>query len=177
MINLFLLLTGIVLGAILTITLIWIHAKIELDRKITKVNSIYTDIYNNLKLGKISCIRELNSLIQIDTISDEFGDITLGLFKETNLIAIFIGNECQLTSEHLTDNFKSLISIEIRKITVSNSAIINNPLYQAFIEVPKNKKDKEIDESLSLDLILDKINLVGYDKLTEVEKNFLKNYG
>jgi hypothetical protein len=62
--------------------------------------------------------------------------------------------------------------ITLEQIT-KNSKIENQDLFETF----KEKLDEWIGENLDLDTILDIINEFGIEKLRDIDRKFLKNYG
>ena len=58
-----------------------------------------------------------------------------------------------------------------------NSSIKSIFKTKSKIYIDRNEPETSFDRAQHLDMILDKIGKVGYEKLTAKEKTFLKKYG
>jgi hypothetical protein len=173
---------GIFVGILLTtlsVYLISLFNKIKLKRIQTKV---FSQVLENLDSDETNFNNRVNHVIQIDTIIPLEGEIQVMLFIDKKDISIFKGAECIYTSEIVNQDLLDKINA---KVWSRFSLMINDVVYlqnniidrQTYMRLSSNNqpKKKVKKDNLTLDEVLDKINIVGYDNLTEKEKEFLKN--
>jgi hypothetical protein len=138
--------------------------------------------------------------VQIDTKIKSEGKINMVFFIDKNDISIFKDGNCVYTNQNIDqDIINSITSMIWSRFSDRISDVVqlyNNVMdrksfmklvSQAKTEVQVFNLDEngnivdpinhfQKDEPLTLDGILDRINQVGYDGLTQTEKDFLKNH-
>lgn len=177
------------------------YLKVQKIRK--KNNEVFKQVLTNLQNGKGKFIHRINNTVQIDTKIKSEGKITMIFFIDKNEISIFKENVCVYTHQNVDEDIiNSIISMIWSRFSERISDVIqlyNNvmdrktftklisPVNPAKTEVQIFNIDEngniidQIDSEpkqnpLSLDDILDRINQVGYDGLSQIEKDFLKNH-
>ncbi len=187
-------LLGIYSGALILSYII--KYKISEDTKKVKkdTNLVYSNLINSISDGNSKFIFRINNQIRIDTYLPNIGNVNVYFHINKKDVSIF-QNENTLYISNLVDlsllnklNFitKTKFSLEINDtidifgIIYSRNYFINtfniNPsLFKKFENVEVEKVEK-VEEYLDIDSILDKINLVGYNKLSNKEKDFLNKY-
>lgn len=156
----------------------------------------FSDVLDNLKNNKTTFKTRVNNTVYIETNISDHGLVNLVLLMDRNDIALFKENKCIYVSNTLD---KSIISDIINQCTNLYADNINNivPFFgtiyykpdfdkalksqtQSNLKLKNESSDiqkiiKNNQKKLSLDDILDKIGEQGIDKLTEEERQFLKN--
>lgn len=183
-----LLLIGFVTGVLLTCgTLLQLSKRDE--RKLRKKHSdVFKNILNQLTSNNVDFTSRINNTVQLNTKINVDGDIQIMYFLDRQDISVFRDGDCLYTSTLIE---KELIEKILKTIWSKFSAQIND-----VVQLMNNTFDKRtfmvisgmsvntgiIDQgdfntevTYTLDDILDKINEVGYNNLTEAEKEFLKN--
>lgn len=145
-------------------------------------NKVYKTILANLNNKLVNFNSRINNTVEMSTSIPFEGDITLMYFFDKKEVAIFRGKDCLYTSIYCD---KKILEDIVRSIWVNfsnqiNSGVVINgnfldagTIYKNVnaINGPKIKKKK----IFKIDDILDKINEVGYENLSNEEKEFLKN--
>ncbi len=174
------------------------YLKVQKIRK--KNNEVFKQVLTNLQNGKGKFMNRINNTVQIDTKIKSEGKITMLFFIDKNEISIFKENVCVYTQQNVDEDIiNSIISMIWSRFSERISDVIqlyNNVMdrktftklvSQAKTEVQVFNLDEngniidQIDTEqkttpLTLDDILDRINQVGYDGLSQIEKDFLKNH-
>lgn len=183
---------GLVLGVNLTLRYIsFKFSKNEADLK-TKHEGIYQKVLNSILNGSAKFISRINNAVQIGTNIPEHGDVSVIYFLDRKEVAIFKGQDCLYTtsmvkSETVDSISRAVWSKYANKINDTISILGHVYDKKSFTKMYGNVFDPTIldqnineptpteEQPLELDDILDKINKVGYDNLSDVEKQFLKN--
>jgi hypothetical protein len=180
----FYILFGISLGILFTVLSVYsisFYNKMKLKKNQTK---IFSQVLKNLDSDETNFNNRVNHVIQIDTIIPIEGDVQVLLFLDKKDISIFKGTECIYTSEvidkDLLDKINTKIwdrfSLMINDVVYLQNNIIDRQTYMRLTSNEQLETKKKVKKNiLTLDGVLDKINIVGYDNLTEQEKEFLKN--
>jgi len=187
MINLGFLLIGIVIGFAINIGLIYFLNKFK-EQKVKKQNqSVYQEILDKVNSNDISFGSRINNTVQILTSIKSEGDVQIMYFLDKKEIAIFRENDCLYTSafiksetlDGISRGIWSKFSNQINDVVSLSNNIFDKRTFVIITGLSNQNvetfDDSEFTESHNLDDILDKINKVGYDNLTESEKEFLKN--
>jgi len=185
MINMFFI--GIIVGIIITLSLMFLSLKIK-DKKLKiKNQSVYQEILDKLNSNDITFSSRINNTVQLNTNIKSEGDVQIMYFLDKKEIAIFKGNDCLYTSILIENDIIDKISIAIWSRfsnQINDIVILSNNAFdkKTFIILSGlNHNDLNTGEIIdeysqyNLDDILDKINKVGYNNLTDAEKDFLKN--
>ena len=174
---------GIFLGVLFTVLSVYIISffnKMKLKKSQTK---IFSQVLKNLDSDETNFNNRVNHVIQIDTTIPVEGEVQVLLFLDKKDISIFKGAECIYTSEvidrDLLDKISTKIcdrfSLMINDVVYLQNNIIDRQTYMRLTSNEKFETKKKVKKILTLDGVLDKINIVGYDNLTDLEKEFLKN--
>lgn len=182
-INFYFLLSGFFLGILITLLSFYLVSLLK-KIKFTRIqNKIFTQILDSLDSEQSNFNNRVNQVIQIDTVIPTEGNIQIMVFLDKKDISVFKGTQCVYTSEVIDSDLIDKINA---KIWSRFSLLINDVIYlqnniidrQTYIRLSSNNQPKKkVKKDLTLDEVLDKINIIGYDNLTDKEKEFLKNCG
>ena len=183
--NLVFLIIGIVLGCGATFTTLLLLAKRN-DNKIKKKNiKIYEEVLTNLTSNEVSFNSRVNNTVQLNTLIESEGEIQIMYFLDKQDISVFQDGDCLYTSsligkeilEKILKTIWSKFSIQINDVVQLHSNTFDRRTFMIITGTHNNNQhNQEIEEiDYNLDDILDKINEVGYNNLTDSEKQFLKN--
>ena len=164
-----------------------IHISLYKKRKSeSKTNKIFTEILSNLKTGIFQFTSRLDTKIDFNTTLLEHGNVVFIWFVDKKQIAIFKGPDCLCTDINCNKKIKKEIIDYIQiKFKEEINDVVTIPAFGTVIDrrnfeilklcfkSPQNEITNQIPP-LSIDYILDRINEVGYDKLTDEEKDFLQ---
>jgi len=191
---------GVLIGIMFSVAGAYIISYIKAQKIRQKNNLVFKQILTNLQNGKGKFISRINNTVQIDTKIKSEGKINMVFFIDKNDISIFKDGNCVYTNQNIDqDIINSITSMIWSRFSDRISDVVqlyNNVMdrksfmklvSQAKTEVQVFNLDEngnivdpinhfQKDEPLTLDGILDRINQVGYDGLTETEKDFLKNH-
>jgi len=180
MLNIFLL--GILSGGIITLLVIFFSLKIKNKKLLIKNRSVYQEVLDRINSNDITFGSRLNTNIKSE------GDVQIMYFLDKKEIAIFKGNDCLYTSILIENDIIDKISIGIwGKFSnqINDIVFLSNNAFDKKTFIILSGLNQNIDlntgeiideySQYNLDDILDKINRVGYNNLTDGEKNFLKN--
>lgn len=183
------------IGSGLLFILFYLKYKISNDMKVIQdnTNKVYTNLLINIKKGESKFGFRINNHVRIDTYLKDVGNVNIYFYTNKNNVVILQNESILYTSNSVDEKvinellflLKTKFSIEIAD-TVNFLGIIYSKKYftETFnINIPLSINDKtkyedstEVHSSYNIDEILDKINIIGYDKLTVQEKEFLKKY-
>lgn len=191
---------GVLIGTMFSLAGAYIISYIKAQKIRQKNNLVFKQILTNLQNGKGKFISRVNQTVQIDTKIKSEGKINMVFFIDKNDLSIFKDGNCVYTTQNVDqDIINSITSIIWSRFSERISDVVqlyNNIMdrktfmklvSQAKTEVQVFNLDEngniidpinhfQKDETLTLDGILDRINQVGYDGLTQIEKDFLKNH-
>jgi hypothetical protein len=191
---------GLAIGVMFSVAGVYIISYIKAQKIRQKNNLVFKQILTNLQNGKGKFISRINSTVQIDTKIKSEGKINMVFFIDKNEISIFKDGNCIYTSQNIDiDIINSIISMIWSRFSDRISDVVqlyNNIMdRKSFMKLVSQAKteiqvinldengniidtidDFKSTEPLTLDGILDRINQVGYDNLTQIEKDFLKNH-
>jgi hypothetical protein len=179
------LITGIIIGMFLSIFIFYCFNKIVVLRLKSRNRSIYQEILDNVISNNVTFESRINNNILFNTNIKSDGDVQIMYFIDKKDIAIFKNNNCLYTSVHIDNNILDKISKNIwNKFSnqINDTVFLSNTIFdrKTFLIICGltqniNQNNEIIEINYNLDDILDKINKVGYNNLTDDEKNFLKN--
>ena len=191
---------GVLIGIMFSVAGAYIISYIKARKIRQKNNLVFKQILTNLQNGKGKFISRVNQTVQIDTKIKSEGKITMLFFIDKNDLSIFKDGNCVYTTQNVDEDILNSItsmiwsrfSERISDVVQLYNNIMDRKTFmklisQAKAEVQVFNLDEngnivepinhfQKDEPLTLDGILDRINQVGYDGLTETEKDFLKNH-
>jgi hypothetical protein len=175
---------GVFLGVLFTVLSVYLISffdKMKLKKNKTK---IFSQVLENLDSDETNFNNRVNHVIQINTIIPIEGEVQVLLFLDKKDISIFKGTECIYTSEvidkDLLDKISTKIwdrfSLMINDVVYLQNNIIDRQTYMRLVSNEQSQTKRKVKKNiLTLDGVVDKINSVGYDNLTDLEKEFLKN--
>ncbi len=184
MMSIIFLLIGVVAGVLLTFsTLVYLSKRDEKKLK-KKYSDTFTNVLNQLTSNNVEFNSRINNTVQLNTKIDVEGDIQIMYFLDRQDISIFRDGDCIYTSnliekeliEKILKTIWSKFSIQINDVVQLMSNTFDKRTFMV-ISGLSNPTQETMAEDIqyNLDDILDKINEVGYNNLTESEKQFLKN--
>jgi hypothetical protein len=170
-----------------------LYLKYKIKKENKKVNIVYSNLTKNILEKNPKFIFRINNYLRVDTYIENIGNVNIYFFTNKNDINIFQNEEVIYTSNNvdkkIIDNLnfilKTKFSLEINDtlnvfgIIYSRKYFIDN--FNVDKSFFKNADSSELnkntnEDTFDIDSILDKINLVGFEKLTNKEKEFLNNY-
>jgi len=191
---------GLFMGTMFSIVGVYIMSYIKAQKIRQKNNLVFRQILTNLQNGKGKFISRVNNTVQIDTKIKSEGKINMVFFIDKNEISIFRDGNCLYTSQtidsdiinSLTSMIWSRFSDRISDVVQLYNNVMDRKTFTKLVSQAKTEvqiinldengniidpiDDFKSTEPLTLDGILDRINQVGYDGLTQIEKDFLKNH-
>jgi hypothetical protein len=191
---------GVSMGIMFSLVGVYVMSYIKAQKIRQKNNLVFKQILTNLQNGKGKFISRINNTVQIDTKIKSEGKINMVYFIDKNDISIFREGNCIYTSQNIdTDIINSITSMiwsrfsdRISDVVQLYNNIMDRKSFTKLVSQAKTEiqvinldengniidtiDDFKSTEPLTLDGILDRINQVGYDNLTQIEKDFLKNH-
>ena len=157
--------------------------------KLKDINKQYIELLKNMNEGRCTFSNRADQTVFLETQLQDWGSVNIIYFMDKEIICIFKEDNCLYTSQILNRKLRTQISTKIEEVfgdqikdTVnllgfpfSKSNIINK--LEELKTTQEYDAEKVVeDEKLDIDQILDKINDLGYEKLSNGEKEFLKNF-
>ena len=182
---------GVLIGTMFSVAGAYIISYIKAKKIRQKNNLVFKQILTNLQNGKGKFISRVNQTVQIDTKIKSEGKINMVFFIDKNDLSIFKDGNCVYTTQNvdqdiinsITSMIWSRFSERISDVVQLYNNIMDRKTFMKLVSQAKTEiqvinliNHFQKDETLTLDGILDKINQVGYDGLTQIEKDFLKNH-
>jgi hypothetical protein len=180
---------GTIFGYILFSLLTIYNLKKEKRKVIDDNTSFFNDVYKYL-ITNGSFISRVNNSVEI-LVNISGTPHTIVYILDRSEIAVFIGKECIKISSGDNVNRdiieKIIFEINLRwsrpinSIVNINGSLIDSGTYKRitsnfnFDTDPIDHSNPTSEESLNLDDILDKIGAIGYENLSDKEKEFLNN--
>lgn len=168
---------------------------------IRDINNQFKEVLNNILSSNSIFKNRVNNTVYINTKLKDYDDVNVIYLMDRKDIAIFKDGKCIYTSEMVEkDTIKSITTaidkkfedkindvVEVlgfvfsredfeRTFKIKVEDLTNPEKMKMMDESDIDKIVRENDSKFSIDDILDKINKVGIDNLTEDEKKFLQNY-
>lgn len=167
-----------------------------------EINSIFKNVLDNITNGKTVFHNRMNNNVTIKTKLDTMGDISIIYLMDRQDIAIFKEDKCIYTSDLVDGKLVESIIInicvffknEMKDIVNLMGIIYYRPDFEKRFNIKiddikkglygegiaelsdVNKIIKDNESKFNIDSILDKINTVGIEGLTDDERKFLDNY-
>lgn len=181
------------------------HFKISSMKKekalIDDIKNQFLQLLNNIKSKKSKFKSRVNQTVYISSTLTDYGNIELVYLMNKEDVAIFKDNKCIYTSvgldsevkKNLISTINSVYNNDINNVVEVMGFVFSiNEFERTFnvsvkdlqkqqkniVDMQKSDVDKIVENNskkLTLDDILDKISKVGFDNLTDDEKNFLNN--
>jgi hypothetical protein len=179
------LLIGLILGIGLTFGFLFFSAKRN-EKKIRNKNiNIYQEVLSKLTDNEVYFNSRVNNTVQLNLKIESEGEVQVMYFLDRQDISIFQDGDCIYTSsligkdilEKILKAIWSKFSFQINDVVQLNSNTFDRRTFMLITSANNTNYGNIDDEEIeyNLDDILDKINEVGYNNLTESEKQFLKN--
>ena len=181
---------GFIIGVNLTLRYIsFKSAKSDLEIK-SMHEKVYKSVLDKISTSTAKFVSRVNNSVQFNTNIPSDGDVSIIYFIDRKEVAIFREQTCLYTSSLVSSETLDGISVAVwnkysNMINDTVSLLGNVYDKQSFVRLYGNLGGFEINlealtdmsdtPNLNLDDILDKINKVGYDNLSDIEKEFLKN--
>lgn len=169
--------TGFVVGSLSVLILLVFLERLNL----MNLNYTYTEVFNRIKDGKSTFISRINNVVNIELSLKKEGKVNVMYWLDNNEISIFKNDKCLYVSSRVNNKLVSKISNTILKLYHNK---INNTVDKKTLAKMSKKTNiddlfgtSKVEYEPSLDDLLDRINLVGYDNLSDSEKEILKKYG
>ena len=168
---------------------------------IRDINNQFKEVLSNILSSNSIFKNRVNNTVYINTKLKDYDDVNVIYLMDRKDIAIFKDGKCIYTSEMVEkDTIKSITTaidkkfedkindvVEVlgfvfsredfeRTFKIKVEDLTNPEKMKMMDESDIDKIVRENDSKFSIDDILDKINKVGIDNLTEDEKKFLQNY-
>jgi len=172
------------------------------DIKILKeTKEKFNDLLKKLSKSRVTFLSRVNQTVILETDLNIIGSVNIVYLMDKEMVCIFKDNKCIYTSDLLEKDFNDNLMnkihekfgseindvVDILGVTISRVEL-DSKLKEFEDKYPKidmtkfNKKEisdieeiiEENEKRLDIDIILDKINKVGMDKLTKEELIFLK---
>lgn len=174
---------------------------VKRNNLIKDINNQFKEVLNNILSNNSIFKNRINNDVYINTKLKDYDDVNVIYLMDRKDIAIFKDGKCIYTSEMAEkDTIKSITTaidkkfedkindvVEVlgfvfsredfeRTFKIKIEDLTNPEKMKMMDESDIDKIVRENDSKFNIDNILDKINKVGIDNLTEDEKKFLKNY-
>ncbi len=153
---------------------------------IDKKKKVYKEILSNLDSGLVSFVYRINSMVSLKT-KTSLGDISIIFYLDKKDIYLFEGDKALYTSvdlptkmiDDISSKIFSKFSFKINDVVIFNKSVYDKNTFYSMSnveEIPDNTGKVEEDKpNYNLNDILDKINEIGYEKLSKSEKDFLNS--
>ena len=178
-------LLGVCVGSAISILITEITVKRKLDQISREINSYFTKVLDAMSSGRFVSRLNDNSLFKIRMDGEEYD---LYYLMDKDQIAIFKDKDCVKISDDRVDIkiINSIIDVinsrwrsQIDDTVIIRGSIIDRTTYDRLTNNFNEDENKfnisRNESSLDLDDILDRINTIGFDNLTDSEKEFLKS--
>ena len=196
--------SGVLVGYLFKLWSDKLTDKVNNLREIKDKNDQYEKVYQNIINKKSRFKTRVNNTVYIGTKLPDYGRVTIVYFLDKNDIAIFKDDKCIITSDSVSKDIVNNIIKEINyrhgyridDIVEVLGLIFYRPDFEKsfnvnFQEIKERamRMGKEMNDlsdidkiykknkvMFDIDEILDKINKVGIENLTNEEKEFLNNF-
>lgn len=194
---------GTVFGILISALGFILLDKIKIYNLKSEYKSVFTEVYQSIGTKSMRFLNRVNQNAIFKVRTKSFGIFDMIVFLDKNQISLFknqkmiytsaLDNKLVLVSTELIDKIIGDIDIEYPQMhdlvavsgsmidrktfdtMISNTRIDSQNQNVNFTEDQIKEDDEEEDENLNLDSILDKINKVGMNGLTEKELKYLKD--
>lgn len=148
-------------------------------------NKVYRSILDNFNNKLVSFDYRINNVVEMSTSIPFEGDILIMYFFDKKEVSIFRGRDCLYSSAYcdpkILEDIVRCIWISFANqintgLSINGNFLDSGTVYKTTNGVNGNVANtKPKKKTFKIDDILDKINLVGYENLSNEEKEFLKN--
>ena len=179
---------GFLLGCLFMLGIIRLEGYLQLEKLKDEQNSVYNEIIDLIGTKSMKFIARYNNNVTFRVSTKSKGVVDMIVFFDKKDLGLFDKGDCVLTTQNadrkiitdicqkLEDTYEKDLKdcVQIMGNIVDRKTISRlNPN----INFPSAFPEERIEEpQFTIDDILDRINQVGMDKLTQDEKNFLDQY-
>lgn len=159
------------------------------ERKFTQqVEDIFSNVLSNVRKGRLKFSKRFNKYVHFKCgkyfVVYTIDNCQLSIFQGEICIALSNQIDPKITNE-ISDFIEHEFSKEINDVVEVDGNLISKNCFpninnsqkweDSFLNKIEDENNKK-ENKLNLDHILDKISDTGYETLTEIEKEFLKNF-
>jgi predicted DNA binding protein len=192
---------GTIFGILITVLGYILSGKIKLYNLKSEYKSVFTEVHQSIGTKSMRFLNRVNQIVTFKVRTRSFGSFDMVIYLDKNQISLFrnqrliykseVENNIVLVKSELINSIIGDIDVEypqMHDLVAVSGAMIDK---KTFDDMLKNAKmefksqssiddlmgttSKKQDEDLDLDSILDKINKVGLNGLTEKELKYLKD--
>jgi hypothetical protein len=189
--NLIFMLLGVVIGSFLTLFALSLLECYRNKKIQDSLDSLFKEVLSNITNGSSKFISRVNNIVNIEMNLESQGSVNIMYWLNSKDVSIFKGENCIYTSNNVNQDIMKKISANILlnyNESINNTVIVLDTIFDK--DTFSRLTGVDIDTAIimdditptqlpdpSLDEILDRINIVGYDNLSDFEKKLLKKYG
>ena len=189
--SLIFLLIGLVIGSLSTFGILVFISKRQESKLRRKYVNTYNEILKKLTSNEVSFTSRINNTVQLHTEIEDEGEVQIMYFLDRQDVSIFRDGDCLYTSnliekdliEKILKTIWSKFSVQINDVVQLMNNTFDKRTFMVISGVNPNQtvdtnqifNVPDDEDTYTLDDILDRINEVGYNNLTDSEKEFLKN--
>ena len=191
---------GTIFGILITVLGFILSGKIKLYNLKSEYKSVFTEVHQSIGTKSMRFLNRVNQIVTFKVRTRSFGSFDMVIYLDKNQISLFrnqrliykseVENNIVLVKSELINSIICDIDVEYPQmhdlVAVSGAMIdkktFDDMLKNAKMELKSQSIDdlvgtpsKKQDDDLDLDSILDKINKVGLNGLTEKELKYLKD--
>ena len=191
---------GTIFGILITVLGFILSGKINLYNLKSEYKSVFTEVHQSIGTKSMRFLNRVNQIVTFKVRTRSFGSFDMVIYLDKNQISLFrnqrliykseVENNIVLVKSELINSIIGDIDVEYPQmhdlVAVSGAMIdkktFDDMLKNAKMELKSQSIDdlmgtpsKKQDDDLDLDSILDKINKVGLNGLTEKELKYLKD--
>jgi hypothetical protein len=176
--------TNFILGFLTAVLLYRLIGSITKFMIIDKKKKVYKEILSNLDSDLVSFVYRINSMVSLKT-KTSLGEISIIFYLDKKDIYLFEGDKAVYTSidlptkmiDDISTKIFSKFSFKINDVVIFNKSVYDKNTFYSMSNTgdsnPVSDKLEDSKPNYDLNDILDKINEVGYEKLSKSEKDFL----
>jgi hypothetical protein len=184
-------LLGVVIGSFLTLFLLSLLERYRNKKVQESLDSVFKEVLSNITNGNSKFISRVNNIVNIEMNLESQGSVNIMYWLNNKEVSIFKGENCIYTSNNVNPDIMKKIAVNILlnyNESINNTVIVLDTIFDK--DTFSRLTGVDIDTAIimdditptqlpdpSLDEILDRINIVGYDNLSDFEKKLLKKYG
>jgi hypothetical protein len=182
--------SAFLLGCLSVVGIIKAGGYFQLKKLQKESDSIYSEIVSLIGTKSVKFLARYNETVTFQVLSKTKGEVHLMVFLDKRDIGIFRKGECLYNTQYVTasivDNIFQLLESFHRKDIMDCVQVMGNIIDKRTMRrlnpnasFPNAFNEEEVEEEpqFTIDEILDRINQVGFDNLTELEIKFLKQNG
>ena len=189
--NLIIIISGVAIGSMATLLILVLMEQRRNKKVQESLDSVFKEVLYNIANGSSKFISRVNNVVNIEMNLESQGSVNIMYWLNNKEVSIFKGENCIYTSNNVNPDIMKKIAVSILlnyNESINNTVVILDTIFDK--ETFSRLTGVDIDTAIimdditptqlpdpSLDEILDRINIVGYDNLSDFEKKLLKKYG